>query len=286
MKTTVDAEIAVPLEPLETDRLSICEKVIEHGLATFVEVGDALLTIRDNRLYRGEYATFDAYCKERWGFSRQRAHQLTDAAEVVGIVSTIVDVPPGNEAQARELVPLKDEPEAMAKVWVEVLEETDGKPTAAAVHKVVAERTADVGQVDSTTPEELQQHLAAGYRHIVSAAKHMGHITGQYADEPRFGRPMTRAVLAGLPLEKWSETLSECHGLSGSLCRLVEDARHPSCDAPGHRGRRADIRVEREVIDGIAYDVARCPECRKERDGGGVVAAPTTLPPPGSEGEG
>lgn len=34
------------------------EEVIDRGLATFIEVGQALLAIRDRRLYRMAYATF------------------------------------------------------------------------------------------------------------------------------------------------------------------------------------------------------------------------------------
>ncbi len=59
-----------------TDRLLECERVIERGLNTFVEVGAALLEIRDGRLYKNDYSTFEDYCRERWGFTRMRATQL------------------------------------------------------------------------------------------------------------------------------------------------------------------------------------------------------------------
>ena len=88
------------------------EAVIERGLATFVEVGEALLAIREQRLYLGEYTTFEAYCQDRWGWTRQRAHQQIQAAQVAGALSTTVD----NEAQARELAPLIDDPEAMQAI--------------------------------------------------------------------------------------------------------------------------------------------------------------------------
>ena len=35
------------------------ETIIEKGLSTFVEVGKALTIIRDNKLYREEYETFE-----------------------------------------------------------------------------------------------------------------------------------------------------------------------------------------------------------------------------------
>lgn len=38
----------------ERDELARCEEIIERGLATFVEVGTALLRVRDGRLYPAE----------------------------------------------------------------------------------------------------------------------------------------------------------------------------------------------------------------------------------------
>lgn len=79
------------------------------------------MEIRDSRLYRGEFNDFDTYCRERWGFSRQRSHQFIEAAGVVGELSTIVDAtPPQTESQARALAPLRDHPQAMAEVMEEV----------------------------------------------------------------------------------------------------------------------------------------------------------------------
>jgi hypothetical protein len=49
-------------------RLETLERVIESGLRTFVEVGEALMEIRDQRLYQD--ATFEDYCRERWGISQ------------------------------------------------------------------------------------------------------------------------------------------------------------------------------------------------------------------------
>jgi hypothetical protein len=91
--------------------LAECEEVIERGLATFIEVGAALLQIRDERLYLETHKTFDDYCRERWDFTDRRARQLMTAAEVGTIV------PVANEAQARELVPLKDDEAGLIAVF-------------------------------------------------------------------------------------------------------------------------------------------------------------------------
>jgi hypothetical protein len=71
-----------------------------------VEVGKALLEIRDQRLYRQQHRTFEDYCRERWKWTRQRGYQLMQAASVARNLSTIVDTSAQNEAQARELTRL------------------------------------------------------------------------------------------------------------------------------------------------------------------------------------
>jgi len=111
-------------------RLDQCEAVIARGLRTFAEVGAALMTIRDQRLYLASYATFENYCQERWKFSRPRAYQLIDAARVSPMVDTRGLPAPANERQARELAPLLDDPDELRDVWEETLEKTGGQPTA------------------------------------------------------------------------------------------------------------------------------------------------------------
>lgn len=110
--------------------------MIERGLNTFTEVGNALLAIRDQRLYRAGHGTFEDYCQQRWGFSRIRAHQLIEAA---GTALTIVNsgLPaPSNEGQARMLAHIPSP--QRAEVWRETLERTEGKPTARAIWETYA----------------------------------------------------------------------------------------------------------------------------------------------------
>jgi hypothetical protein len=126
----------------EADQLAQCEAVIARGLKTFIEVGGALLDVRDNNLHRADFPTFEAYCSDRWGISRTRAYELMGAANVVSAIADKIEVaPPSNEAQARELAKL---PEAdRADVWTKAHEATDGKPTAAAVRAAANPQTTD-----------------------------------------------------------------------------------------------------------------------------------------------
>ena len=151
--------------------LSELEAVIERGLETFVEVGLALLAIRDGKKYRENYSTFDDYCRERWGWSRQRGYQLMDAAKM----STIVDIE--NEAQARELAPLQDEAEVV-EVWRELKEEHGDKVVAADIRAAVERRMAHVGQ----NTGESEWYTPAEY--IASAVRVMGGIDLDPASTP------------------------------------------------------------------------------------------------------
>lgn len=114
------------------------EKVIEQGLAGFVEVGLALLAIRDGKKYRhAGYATFEDYCQRRWSISRAYGHRLIGAAETVTEMSPIGDIPaPAREAQVRPLRAV--DPAERAEVWAEAVESADGgQPTAKQVEAVI-----------------------------------------------------------------------------------------------------------------------------------------------------
>jgi hypothetical protein len=138
-------EIVASLEDLEA--------VIERGLATFAEVGEALMTIRDQRLYRQDHDTFDAYCAERWGFGRRYAYNLIESAEVVSAIAHTGSPAPVNEAQARALTPLKAAPEKMAEAMTRATESTGGKPTATAIAEAVQDLVASTEQKKQDTAE-------------------------------------------------------------------------------------------------------------------------------------
>jgi len=123
---------------VEIRQLAVYEAVIERGLATFVDVGNALAAIRDDRLYRRDYRTFEDYCRERWGISKTQANRLISAHEVVGNL-TPIGVIPSTESQARPLTRL--EPSEQIAAWQEaVTTAPNGKVTAAHVAAVVDRR--------------------------------------------------------------------------------------------------------------------------------------------------
>lgn len=89
---------------IERAALSLAEReaIIERGLSTFMEVGEQLLAIREERSYREQYGTFEGYCRERWGVSRVQAHRLIEASEVVSALPMGNGLLPKNERQAAD----------------------------------------------------------------------------------------------------------------------------------------------------------------------------------------
>lgn len=128
----------VLLSEQEEVELSCHEAVIERGLKTFVDVGQALLAIRDARLYRAQFGTFEDYCRERWGWQRNYANKLISAAETVDRLGTIVPILPATESQVRPLTQLP--PEVQPIAWQKAVETApNGKITAAHVQAVANE---------------------------------------------------------------------------------------------------------------------------------------------------
>ena len=108
-------------EIAQTKTLDYYDDIIDRGKETFLEVGNALVAVKEGKLYTELYATFNDYTELRHGFSRQRAHQLIQATEIFNELSTRVDsdVLPTNEMQVRTLAKISDDPDEQARVWDE-----------------------------------------------------------------------------------------------------------------------------------------------------------------------
>lgn len=134
---TADLELA--------DRLAVLESVIERGISAWNDAGAAVRVIRDERLYRADFYTFEDYCRERWGWSRSYAHRMIEAVDAVEAMLPIGNTPPiANEAQAREVAAIikADGPERAAAILTEVAE--DGPVTARAIREAAHPTREDI----------------------------------------------------------------------------------------------------------------------------------------------
>lgn len=83
--STPAAATAVMSESISLDeskRLIELETIINAEQKAFIEVGNALAEIRDTRLYRSDYPSFEKYCQEKWTFTKQHAYRLIKCAPI------------------------------------------------------------------------------------------------------------------------------------------------------------------------------------------------------------
>jgi hypothetical protein len=116
----------------ERQILKSCEEIIEQGLQTILEkfyvVGRALMTIRDERLYRVESASFHHYVRERWDMSRRSADRFIKATQVFDQIAP-TPVMPSRESQIRPLTKLP--PDRWQAAWEEAVAAAHGGPVTA-----------------------------------------------------------------------------------------------------------------------------------------------------------
>lgn len=215
--------------------LEACEQVIERGLRSYVEAGLALAQIRDSRLYRERYTTFEEYCSERWGMSRPRAYQLITAAEQAREMSTVVDAPmPRNERQTRELTGLPVE--SAAAVMQEASNRTDGKPTAAAVRDARADiidpDTGEILDPQDRTGWSPEDHLDQDDRDAIDdeiaeqvAEPRVTGLDGKSYPKPTPAKPVERRRPLG---DGFRDAALDLGKVVGRWQRLVADDRFPS----------------------------------------------------------
>lgn len=184
-------------EVVDLTTFDACELLIERGLETFVEVGEALSVIRENRWHHDAgYRNFDDYCRERWGMSRRRSTQLIAAAETIaeldGEESGTTVPTPVNEAQARPLS--KDVEPSYAVLVRQAFAEIGGRAPLGDV----------IRQVRDAHPERWERQALTALRdatrkalteHGVDGMPHASSLGDHYVDRTLFNPDDYRVVV-------------------------------------------------------------------------------------------
>ena len=198
----------------EAGQLAAQEAVIERGLKTFVDVGNALLAIREGRLYRASHGTFEDYCRERWHITPQQGHRLMAAAQVMGnlepmgstMVEPIGSILPKTESQVRPMASLP--PERQAEAWQRAVETApEGKVTAAHVQAVVTEmQTGNVYQPIAATVFSFKSEEYDTPAHVLEVARS---VLGGFDLDPASNISAQQTVKAAAFYTKEQDGLSQ-----------------------------------------------------------------------------
>jgi hypothetical protein len=209
-----------PLDVIERGELRKAESAIEKGQQTFMEVGNALMTIREGKLYREEHKTFQAYCHSRWGFDDSRARQLIAAAKVT---ETVTNVTLSSEAVAREVNKVPEE--KRQEVVEKATEKADGKPITA---RAIKEAAAEIVEPDE--PDTVEDWMAAANseldelaRRITSLIKDAEAINNPHLSSAKHGRLSTltaqlRSAAGTLRAAKGAGVCTYCDGKGCTHC--------------------------------------------------------------------
>ena len=168
MAATIDETQVAVIEVVE--ELSEQELAERHRLElkverAFVEAGTALRELRDRRLYRNTHKTFEEYCRDRFGFSRQNANYFIAGAGVVdnllNLTTNCCQILPTKESQVRPLTSLN--PQEQRQVWEEAVEASGGKIPSARVVKGIVERLKERHTIPPLIPFQPGEVVEIGF---------------------------------------------------------------------------------------------------------------------------
>lgn len=126
--------------PVEVAQVEILEELtheeerarqrLELGVEqAFYQAGKALAELRHRRLYRSTHRTFEAYCKDRFGFTRRHSDYLIAGAVAVENLQQMrtihSQILPTKLEQIKPLASLK--PDEQRQVWDKAVETANGK---------------------------------------------------------------------------------------------------------------------------------------------------------------
>lgn len=214
---------------------SLCKTIID-GLAGFIEVGNALVRVHEDRLYREEFKSFEECCQMKFGMSRNDGYRYIVAAEVKGALPENVSNLIQNTAQANALS--KAPKKQRAKIIKAVAKE--GAVTAAAIAEKIEEELSDKAEP-------------------VKPAKKKKPVEAEFEQVDKTGKSIPKRIQA-----EWTRAEIECK----ELLSYLEPAKKIMEEKIQHDGIYAEIsNNENTVIRRLINDVKRiaphavCPTC-------------------------
>lgn len=121
--------VAVEVTELTEEEQSLRLHLEQRVERAFLEACQALMELRDRRLYRSTHRTFEEYCRDRFGYSRDAAYLKISATAVYENLQKFLptigrQIPmPTNERQLRFLAKAELEPPVQADVWQQAVEQ-------------------------------------------------------------------------------------------------------------------------------------------------------------------
>ena len=223
-------EQAQSLSQTEQQRLTEYEQTIEEGLTTFIKVGEALMAIRQSKLYRKDYRNFEDYCQKRWGMVVQQARRLMRACQTVQHLQELQKqnpwvLLPESERQIRALTRLS--PQDQQQLWQNLMVNDTlptGKQVEAEVNDFLQQQNQEgdvtneregTSHTSSLSPEISEPTSTPSFIHF-SSASHEWYTPKTILDA-------TLAILGNIDLDPCSNSLTNPNVPASQHFTLAED---------------------------------------------------------------
>lgn len=217
------------LAKLDQEHLCELEGVIETGKRTFVAVGLALEEIRQDKLYRAGYKTFEEYCQKRWGWNAQRGRQLINSALVVEslakelgtTVPILLDETDISERAVREIAKVPESNRADALKQASDSGSVTSKSIVAAARKVTTPPENRLDAVGRAIPAEI----VPDWDRAATVAARLRACASEIKLTVERGLADKDIVFA----EITNPTVAEASGLQYTLSQIAPHAVCPTC---------------------------------------------------------
>ena len=128
------------------------DAIVMMGCRSFADVGLALAQIRDHRLYRNDFRSFEDYCRAKCEYGRNDVDRMISAAQLFAHLMTICQqCQPEHESQVRPLIGLS--PDQAAAAWGKAVEMAHGRRVTA---RVVKDAVKELNLTSATAPVERE----------------------------------------------------------------------------------------------------------------------------------
>lgn len=267
------APITVEVLPSDTqaERLTTLEQQIQHGIDQ-IESGrsaiwQAVAEVQQQGLWRlGGYSSFEAYCKQRWGWEKSNAFEVANAGKTVAELKNS-GVPesalPTSVAQVRQIAKLPKE--KRAEVVLKIAESGE-KLTAEAIKQAACNHSfEEVAALYATLPEtEFLKHKNGSFNYAVNSC---GYAKLYRSPDEAFEQFEWHRERVGRYLKRDEPTCARCQ-----FCEVIEDKFEDSWYCQRHKQEYSpgeNPAPNCETYAPIEYGLKPKPK-----------AAPTLEPPP------
>ncbi len=143
----INSTVFIPevLEELTEEEYADCYRLELKVYKAFYDCGSALQELRDRRLYRSNYKTFEQYSRERFGFTRRHVDYLILGSQVFENIRMRTNgshLLPTNERQVRPLAHL--DPDEQYRIWQQAVQESGDKIPSGRTIKIIVDRSQEL----------------------------------------------------------------------------------------------------------------------------------------------